>query len=192
MMSKILVIDDHGATRLLLKRDLKLEGHEVALAKNGLEGLVLARHIRPALIICDWMMPNVDGLEVCQRVKTDRELASTFFILLTCKAELADRVQGLDAGADDFLSKPVDPSELLARVRAGLRLYQSQRALTQANQQLSKTLQELQETQTQLIHSEKMSSLGKLVAGIAHEINNPITFIYSNLTYASSYVQDLI
>jgi len=191
-MSKILVIDDHGATRLLLKRDLKLEGHEVTLAADGSKGLNLAARVRPALIICDWMMPIVDGLEVCRRVKTDPELASTFFILLTSKGELADRVQGLDAGADDFLSKPVDSSELLARVRAGLRLYQSQRALTQANHQLSKTLQELQQTQTQLIHSEKMSSLGKLVAGVAHEINNPITFIYSNLAYASSYVQDLI
>lgn len=191
-MSKILVIDDHGATRLLLKRDLNLEGHEVSLAKDGKEGLDLAAQVRPALIICDWMMPLVDGLEVCRRVKTDPELASTFFILLTSKGELADRVQGLDAGADDFLSKPVDPLELLARVRAGLRLYQSQRALTQANYQLSKTLEELQQTQTQLIHSEKMSSLGKLVAGVAHEINNPITFIYSNLTYASSYARDLI
>ncbi len=191
-MDKILVIDDDSATRLLLKRDLKLEGHEVTVAKDGEEGLKLAAQLHPALIICDWIMPYLDGVEVCRLVKLDPDLAQTFFILLTSKVDLDDRVQGLDAGADDFLSKPVNPAELLARVRAGLRLYHSQQQLSESNQQLSQTLRDLQHTQAQLIQSEKMSSIGQMVAGIAHEINNPVTFIDGNLNHAAKYIRDLL
>ena len=189
-MSKILLIDDHSSTRLILKRHLS-EQYEVFLAKDGGEGLQLAIQERPALIICDWMMPVMDGIELCCKIKRDPDLASTFFILLTSKGELADRVRGLDAGADDFLSKPVEQSELLARVRAGLRLHQSQNELREANLQASTALRELQQTQAQLIQSEKMSSLGKLVAGIAHEINNPVTFIHGNLGHATTYFKEL-
>ena len=192
-MSKILVIEDDSATRLFLKRDLQIEGYQVTVAKDGAEGLLLATQIQPALIICDWVMPLIDGMEVCRRVKADPNLATTFFILLTSRGEaIADRVAGLDAGADEFLSKPIDPSELQARVRAGLRQYNLNRQLSQANQQLSQTLQELQQTQAQLIQSEKMSSMVQMVAGMAHEINNPVTFIYGNLNHANVYIQNLL
>ena len=138
-------------------------------------------------------MPLIDGMEVCRRIKADPNLATTFFILLTSRGEaIADRVAGLDAGADEFLSKPIDPNELQARVRAGLRQYNLNRQLSQANQQLSQTLHELQQTQAQLIQSEKMSSMVQMVAGMAHEINNPVGFIYSNLDYAHCYVKDLM
>ncbi|MCU0518411.1 MAG: response regulator [Oscillatoria sp. Prado101] len=191
-MSKILVIEDDGATRLLLKRDLQLEGYEVTVAKDGLQGLQSASKIQPALIVCDWVMPEMDGVEVCRLVKADPQLARAFFILLTSKGTVADRVAGLDAGADDFLSKPVDPLELQARVRAGLRVFKYQQELSRSNQQLSQALHDLRQTQAQLIHSEKMSSLGSMVAGIAHEINNPVNFISANLTYIQEYVYDLI
>ncbi len=192
-MSKILVVEDDSATRLFLKRDLQNEGYQVTVAKNGEEGLLQATLIQPALIICDWVMPLIDGMELCRRVKADPNLATTFFILLTSRGEaIADRVAGLDAGADEFLSKPIDPNELQARVRAGLRQYNLNRQLSQANQQLSQTLQELQQTQAQLIQSEKMSSMVQMVAGMAHEINNPVTFIYGNLNHASVYIQNLL
>lgn len=191
-MSKILVVEDDSATRLLLKRDLQLSGYEVVVAKNGEEGLKQAFEVRPALMLCDWMLPLMDGVEICRRLKATPDLASTFFILLTARGTVADRVEGLDAGADDFLSKPIDPNELLARVRAGLRLYRYQQQLSEANQQLSQALQELRQTQAQLVQSEKMSGLGQMVAGIAHEINNPITFISGNLAHTSEYVNDLL
>ncbi|MDB9511805.1 response regulator [Kamptonema animale CS-326] len=184
-MAKILVIDDDVTVQIVLQDLLESEGHEVAIAFDGQDGLSQAHHRPPDLIICDWMMPYIDGLEVCRQLKANPELATVFFILLTAREELDDRVKGLDNGADDFLSKPIETEELLARVRAGLRL----RGLTQ---QLERTLQDLQQTQTQLVQSEKMSSLGQLVAGIAHEINNPITFIYSNLSHVQSYGSDLI
>jgi signal transduction histidine kinase len=177
-MCKILVIDDDITVQIVLQDLLETEGHEVAIAADGQEGLQQAKLMRPDLIICDWMMPAVDGLEVCKQVKADPNLTPTFFILLTAREQVTDRVKGLDTGADDFVSKPIDSDELLARVRSGLRL--------------SKTLQDLQQTQAQLVQSEKMSSIGQLVAGIAHEINNPVTFIYSNLTHVNGYTKDLL
>ena len=184
-MAHILVVDDDLTIQLVLKNLLTKQGHEVTIAQNGEEGLEQVKLGHPDLMICDWMMPCLDGLEVCRRVKADPEIASTFLILLTMRDQTMDRVQGLDAGADEFISKPIDIEELLARVRAGLR----SRQLTQ---QLNQALRQLQQNQTQLVQSEKMASLWQLVAGMAHELNNPITFIYSNLTYVTRYTQDLI
>lgn len=184
-MAKILVVDDDVMVQIILSNLLETEKHEVAIASDGETGLQLVEEIRPNLIICDWMMPGLDGLEVCRRLKANPELAPTFFILLTSRERVSDRVKGLDAGADDFLSKPIEPEELQARVRAGLRLHQ-------LNQRLTEALRDLQSYQAQLVQSEKMSSLGQLVAGIAHEINNPVTFIYSNLNHVQDYTQDLI
>jgi DNA-binding response OmpR family regulator len=146
-MAKILVIDDDVTVQIVLQDLLESEGHEVAIAIDGQDGLSQAQQKIPDLIVCDWMMPYIDGLEVCRQLKANPELATSFFILLTAREKLDDRVKGLDNGADDFLSKPIETEELLARVRAGLRL----RGLTQ---QLEKTLQDLQQTQTQLVQSE--------------------------------------
>lgn len=123
-MSKILVIDDDATVRIIIQRALQNQGHEVTLAANGQEGIDQLQKFQPALIVCDWMMPLVDGLEVCRRVKANPNLATTFFILLTSRGGIADRVQGLNMGADDFLPKPINIAELQARVRAGLRLHQ--------------------------------------------------------------------
>ncbi|MBD2774489.1 PP2C family protein-serine/threonine phosphatase [Iningainema tapete] len=127
-MFKILIIDDDPIVRADLKKTLQNQGYDVTVASNGNEGITQAQQIRPALIICDWMMSQLDGLEVCRRIKVDPDLATTFFILLTAKGaapgEEEDRVRGLDAGADEFVSKPIEMNELKARVRAGLRIHQ--------------------------------------------------------------------
>ncbi|WP_066381143.1 MULTISPECIES: PP2C family protein-serine/threonine phosphatase [unclassified Anabaena] len=123
-MFKILVIDDDLSIQTLLKRILQKQGYEVVAASNGEEGITQAMSYQPALIICDWIMPGLNGLEVCNRIKTDPKLSTTFFILLTSLDSVADRVKGLDAGADDFITKPIEQHELQARVRAGLRLHQ--------------------------------------------------------------------
>jgi len=118
-MSQILIIDDDPTIRLTLSRALKKQGYEVAVATNGAEGLKAAQELHPSLIICDWMMPMMDGLEVCRNVKAIASLANAYFILLTSKDDSDDLVQGLENGADDFLTKPPKIDELKARVRAG-------------------------------------------------------------------------
>ncbi|MBD2627266.1 PP2C family protein-serine/threonine phosphatase [Trichormus variabilis] len=128
-MFKILVIDDDYSIQILLKRMLEKQGYQVITANNGQEGIVQALACPPALIICDWIMPGLTGLEVCDRIKKDPQLSTTFFILLTSLDSVADRVKGLDTGADDFISKPIEQNELQARVRAGLRLHQLNRDL---------------------------------------------------------------
>ncbi len=147
-MFNILIIDDDPIVRATLKRALQNQGYDITVASNGQEGIAQAQQIRPALIICDWMMSQLDGLEVCRQIKTDRELATTFFILLTAKGaapgEEKDRVKGLDAGADEFISKPIEMNELKARVRAGLRLYQLNQDLQTQKQALEIVNQNLQ------------------------------------------------
>ncbi|OKH46737.1 regulator [Calothrix sp. HK-06] len=144
-MYQILVIDDDPAVLILLKRMLVRQGYEVIAASNGAEGIAIANAIRPALIICDWMMPGLSGIDVCQHIKNSTPLSTTFFILLTSLDSVADRVKGLDAGADDYLSKPIEQNELQARVRAGLRLHQLSRDLREQKQKLENELTEAAE-----------------------------------------------
>ncbi|MDF5732721.1 MAG: SpoIIE family protein phosphatase [Rhizonema sp. PD38] len=144
-MFQILVIDDDPAVQILLKRMLERQGYQVFAASNGEEGISLAVSRHPALIICDWIMPGLNGLEVCQYVKTNPNLSTTFFILLTSLDSVADRVKGLDAGADDFMTKPIEQNELQARVRAGLRLHQLSRDLQTQKRILERELEEAAE-----------------------------------------------
>lgn len=183
-MAKILAIIGDAVTVEVVQELLGREGHQVRVAPDGKEGLDLAREFSPDVIICDGTSPQINFLELCRLVKADRELARAYFILLTT-ADRFEEAQELDAPFDDFLFKPIVKQELLGRVRA------SKRA-RELRAQLALTQQELQLSRDQMLESEKMSSLGELVSGIAHEINNPITFIYSNLTHVRSYATDLI
>ncbi len=142
MQKPILVIDDDPIIQTLLKRTLTQSGYEVIVASTGPEGLVKARDVIPAMIICDWLMPGMSGLEVCKQVKSIPELSATFFILLTSLGSVDDRIKGLDAGSDDFLCKPIELNEFKARVRAGLRLYQLNQAVQEQKQLLENELKE--------------------------------------------------
>ncbi len=144
-MTQILIIDDDPTVRRLLDRALTRSGYQIQLAENGKIGLEKALNQHPSLIICDWLMPGMDGLEVCRQVKGNSILSTTFFILLTSLGSVEDRVKGLDAGADDFLCKPIDMSELEARLRAGLRLHQLSEDLQQQKHLLEAELAEAAE-----------------------------------------------
>ena len=119
---KVLIVeDDPYFTRILHKR-LAAEGYQVFSAGDGRAGMKAIVQHEPDLVLSDWMMPEVDGLELCQSVKTGLREAAPYFILLTAKGEVNDKLLALETGADDYLVKPCDQVELLARVRAGIRI----------------------------------------------------------------------
>jgi len=144
-MFQILIIDDDRIVQLTLTRILEKQGYEVLTASNGEEGIAQAQQCRPALIICDWLMPRLNGLEVCRQIKSDLTLSTTFFILLTSLGSVDDCVKGLDTGADDFIVKPIEHNELIARVKAGLRWHQLSRDLQTQKQILETELAEAAE-----------------------------------------------
>lgn len=125
---RVLVVDDDPACLRILRKFLEKEGYRVMVAADGASGLARAQQEKPELIICDWMMPGVDGPQVCQTIKGDPALKDTFFIFLTA-LEKSYIGEGIAKGADDFITKPIDPVEVGAKVKAGLRLTQTQKAL---------------------------------------------------------------
>lgn len=124
MNERILIIEDDPSISKLLQRGLAYEGYSVDCAPDGKTGLVKARDTSPDLVILDWMLPGLDGLEVCHRLRMG---GSTPVLMLTAKDTVEDRIQGLDAGADDYMVKPFNLDELLARLRALLRRTQTDR-----------------------------------------------------------------
>ena len=119
---KVLIVEDDPFFLRVLHKRIVNEGYQVMTAADGREGMKAIVTFEPDLVISDWMMPEVDGLELCQSVKTGLREAAPYFILLTAKGEISDKLLGLQTGADDYLTKPCDQGELMARVRAGVRI----------------------------------------------------------------------
>ncbi|MBC7140034.1 MAG: phosphate regulon transcriptional regulator PhoB [Defluviimonas sp.] len=117
----VLVVEDEPAQREVLAYNLEAEGFRVAQAENGEEALLLVSEDRPDLIVLDWMLPNVSGIEVCRRLKSRTETRGVPIIMLSARSEEVDRVRGLETGADDYVIKPYSVVELMARVRTQLR-----------------------------------------------------------------------
>ena len=140
---RILVVDDSRAQTALIATMLKKFGHEVDVAYDGTEALLLWEWYPHDIVISDWLMPGLTGPELCNRIRGTRAPYYTYFILLTSKSGAEEIAAGLDAGADDFLTKPVSAQELRARVRAGHRLIEKERELVRRNAQLSDALEEI-------------------------------------------------
>lgn len=142
-MTDILVIEHDPITEHFLVYTLREQGYKVTTAHTGQEGLAQAKALQPAVVICDWNIPgSVDGLTICRTLKREIDLSTPFLLLLTSRHSIADRVKGLEMGADDLLSTPVDVNELRARVRAGIRLNRLARDLKQQKQRLEEELAE--------------------------------------------------
>ncbi len=133
---RILVVEDDGLFRAVLEKRLGIEGYQVFGAADGREGMKVIVTEEPHLVLSDWMMPHVDGLELCQAIKTGLKESAPYFILLTAKGQLSDRLLALDTGADDYLVKPCDMGEILARVRTGVRIIETTQSLREVDGEL--------------------------------------------------------
>lgn len=178
----ILVVDDNPTNIQVLFDVLSEIGYRVAIAKSGEAALQRLQSYHPDIILLDVMMPGIDGFEVCQRLKIDPATCNIPVIFMTALSDTVDKVKGLSLGAVDYITKPIQHEEALARIRVHLQSCDFQKGLQQRTNELSQALDNLKQTQMHLVQSEKMSSLGQLVAGIAHEINNPVNFINGNST----------
>ncbi len=121
MKPKVLIIEDEAAISMLLRYNLEREGYDVSEAQDGEEALIVAVERKPDLVVLDWMLPLLSGIEVCRRLRRLPDVRNTPIIMLTARGEEADKVRGLNSGADDYVTKPFSPSELMARVRAVMR-----------------------------------------------------------------------
>ena len=194
----ILIVDDNSTNLSILSQALKQVGLKVRMAMDGLSAINIAQQ-SPELILLDIQMPGIDGFETCARLKANPLTERIPIIFMTALNDTDSKVKGLSLGAVDYISKPFEEQEVVARVNVHLQLRHLTQALEEKTQQLNaknlhleETLYQLKSTQSQLIQSEKMSGLGQMVAGIAHEINNPIGFIFGNLTHAKEYVKNLL
>ena len=170
---RVLIADDEPVSRRLLQSYLQKWGYEVTAARNGAEAWHLFQEAPFAILITDWMMPDVDGLELIRRIRAAHRPGYVHATLLTARAEKEDLVEGMEAGADDFLTKPFDRDELRVRLRAAERLVTLERSLAEQNRAL-------RETQAALVQTEKLASRGRLAAGVGHEINNPLANVNNN------------
>ncbi|MGB3651004.1 MAG: response regulator [Rivularia sp. (in: cyanobacteria)] len=199
----ILIVDDNPTNLKVLSGAIADSGWEILVATDGESAIEQAAYAKPDLILLDVMMPGINGFETCDRLKLNPVTCEIPIIFMTALTDTVDKVKGLSLGAVDYITKPFHTEEVLARVNVHLKMRGlNQELASQKNdlekrveertQELKTALHELQESQLQLVQGEKMSALGELVAGVAHEINNPVGFVAGNLTLIEENTSDII
>lgn len=157
---KILIVEDEADTAYILGLLLKKNNFDIKIAKHGQEALEFLNEFLPQVVIADWNMPVMNGLELCEKMKSSDKYKLIYFIILTARSTLQDRVKGLDVGADDFLLKPIENQELLARIRTGIRIHNLQNELRKI---------------------EHSRALIEMATTIGHKINNPLSSLLISL-----------
>jgi sigma-B regulation protein RsbU (phosphoserine phosphatase) len=157
---KILIVEDEEDSRFIYERLLAKSGYNIKTAENGDEALKIIDEFKPKVILADWTMPKLNGIELCNILKNNEEYKLIYFILLTARTSLKDRVEGLDTGADDYLVKPIDNQELVARIRSGLRIHN---------------------LQNELRNIEHNKAIVEMACTLGHQINNPLSSLMMSI-----------
>jgi signal transduction histidine kinase len=179
-LPSLLVADDEPDMLRFLRSQLSPHYH-VLEAVDGQQAIEKASQFLPDIILLDMMMPEKDGLQACREIREHTPTQSIPIILLTARADEETKLKALEAGASDFLAKPFSTTELHVRIKNLVESHQYQRKVSKQNQVLESTIEQLKETETQLVQTEKLASLGRMSAGIIHEINNPLNFATTGL-----------
>lgn len=192
----ILIVDDSSTNLSVLSQALKTAGYKVRVAVEGESALAMlekcaidpTKNPFPELILLDVQMPGIDGFETCSRIKSNPATKTIPVIFMTALADAESKIKGLSLGAVDYITKPFEQDEVIARVNIHWRLKQLTDNL---EQQVTQRTCALQQAQVKVVQQEKLSALGQLVAGVAHEINNPLSFMLSNIAPAKEYLAEI-
>jgi signal transduction histidine kinase len=188
----ILIVDDVPDNIRFLSSFLSEQGYQVRKAINGQMALRAIKTLMPDLILLDVNLPDINGYEVCSQLKQDPLTKSIPIIFLSAGNEAIDKVKAFQLGATDYITKPFYLEEVLARIQAQLTIQGLQKELKTQNNQLQQALKDLKIAQTSIVQQEKMATLRKIVAGVTHEINNPLSFIACNIKPVEDYIQHLL
>ncbi|MEH1836064.1 MAG: hybrid sensor histidine kinase/response regulator [Nostoc sp.] len=181
----ILIVDDNPTNLSLLCEALNSEGFRFRVAVDGESAIAQVERNQPELILLDVQMPGIDGFETCRRFKANPVTQNIPIIFTTALADTESKTKGFSLGAVDYIPKPFAQEEVIARVRVHLQLKQLTESL---EQQVSDRTKALKQAKVKLVKQEKLSTLGELIAGIAHEMNNPISFLYNNIPPLKDYI----
>lgn len=176
--ARLLVVDDEPTNRILLRHMLKPLGCRIEEAESAAQGLLVVETFKPHLVLLDVMMPKTTGFEMCETLKKMPEFAAVPVIFITALTDVQEKVRGFAVGGSDYICKPFQKEEVVARIRLQIELLSQRIAL----QRHAETLEEMVQTRTrQLLHADRLITIGTMAAKILHEINNPLTLILGNL-----------
>ena len=185
----VLIADDEPDIRRFLR--MQLENVDVIEASDGAEALELTRLRRPQLALLDHMMPEMDGVEVCRRIRENHITRGVAVIILTARADESTKLSALQAGANDFLTKPFSTAELALRLENQIAMARVRREMVDLNTELHSALEQIKENEVMMVRNEKLSALGRMSAGIIHEINNPLNYASAGLHALETFTRSM-
>jgi len=185
----VLIADDEPDIRRFLR--MQLEDVDVIEASDGAEALELCRLQRPQLALLDHMMPEMDGVQVCKKIRENHSTRGVAIIILTARADEQTKLSALRAGANDFLTKPFSTAELGLRLQNQIAMARIRREMADLNVELNSALEQIKENEVLMVRNEKLSALGRMSAGIIHEINNPLNYASAGLHALETFTRSL-